>query len=103
MNEEIDTINQILPTAPAGNYRDFDIGGKAQAIRVWIRSVLGKIVHYQAEHRRLLDEAASTLQLALPQDLLMNNVLPFLELPPHTFEVEDHVDDEEEDTEGGDE
>ena len=96
MYEEIDSINQILPTVDAGGFgRDagvfdegvFDEGGKAQAIRTWIRSVIGKIIHYQAEHQRLLDEeVATTLQLALPRDIVMNNVLPFLELPSYTFE-----------------
>jgi len=54
---------------------------------MWIRSVIGKIIHYQAEHQRLLDEeVATTLQLALPRDIVMNSVLPFLELPTYTFE-----------------
>eukprot|EP00985_Skeletonema_marinoi_P010165 scaffold4795_cov191-Skeletonema_marinoi.AAC.3 len=87
MNVEINSINQILPTVDAGSGWDgdageFDEGGKAQAIRMWIRSVLRKIVHYKAEHQRLLDEeVATTLQLILPQEIVMNNVLPFLELP----------------------
>eukprot|EP00985_Skeletonema_marinoi_P025638 scaffold18984_cov211-Skeletonema_marinoi.AAC.6 len=95
MNEEIDSISQILPTTPAGggwdaDVGDFDVGGKAQAVRTWIRSVLRKIVHYQAEHQRLLDEEVeTTLQLALPQDIVMNNVLPFVYLPSCTFEVGD--------------
>jgi len=92
MNEEIDSINQILPTASAGSeyfgdWGDFEEGEKSRVIRTWIRSVLGKIVRYQAEHQRLLDEeVATTLQLALPRDIVMNNVLPFLELPSYTFE-----------------
>ena len=84
MNEEIDSINQILSTTPAGGYNDeggLDEGGKARAIRTWIRSVLGKMIHYKAQHQHLLDEAATALQLALPQDIVMKNVLPFLELP----------------------
>eukprot|EP00985_Skeletonema_marinoi_P014762 scaffold7522_cov202-Skeletonema_marinoi.AAC.17 len=100
MNEEIVSINRILPTASAGRWGR-DEGEKAQALRTWIRSVLRKIIHYQAEHQRLLDEeAATTLQLALPQDIVMNNVLPFLELPSYTFEVEDH---EEVEDDSGDE
>eukprot|EP00984_Skeletonema_dohrnii_P000701 scaffold211_cov83-Skeletonema_dohrnii-CCMP3373.AAC.7 len=92
MNEEIDSINQILPTASAGRY-GHDDGGIARAIRGWIRSVLGKIIHYQAEHRRYLnEEIATALQLVLPQDIVMNNVLPFVYLPLYTFEV---VDEEE--------
>ncbi|KAK1737793.1 leucine-rich repeat domain-containing protein [Skeletonema marinoi] len=79
INEEIDSINQILPTTPAGRW-GHDVGDKARAIRTWIRLVLGKIVRYKAQHQHLLDEAATTLQLALPKDIVMKNVLPFLEL-----------------------
>jgi len=89
MNEEIDSINQILPNADAGQ---FEYGGdaegeKAVAIRTWIRSLLGKIVHYKAEHSRLLDEdVAPTLQRFVPQDTVMNSILPFLNLPSYSFE-----------------
>ncbi len=91
MNEEIDSINQILYIADAGYYFEDDEtnGEKAQAIRRWMRSVLRKIIHYQEEHRRVLREAAATLQFALPQDIAINHVLRFLDLPPHTFEVEE--------------
>ena len=103
MNEEINSINRILPNARAGYY-DFAnlIGGeKGTAVLAWIRSVLRKIIHYQAEHKRLLDQAASTLQFALPQDITSNNVLPFLDLPPHTFELGDEEGELEDDSEGG--
>jgi|SaaInl74LU_5_DNA_1037368.scaffolds.fasta_scaffold67159_1 hypothetical protein len=56
--------------------------------KTWIRSVLRKIIDYKARHQRFVDEAATTLQLALPQDhdIVMRNVLPFLELElPHLF------------------
>jgi hypothetical protein len=104
MNEEIDSINQILPNAPAGGWDDEfeegDPGEKAQTIRDWIRSVVDKLIRYRAEHQRLLNEAATTLQIVLPNnDIVMNNVLPFLELPSYTFEV---GDDDEEDTDGSD-
>ena len=95
MNEEIGSIDQILPDARAAGEWDYDAnewghpGEKAQVIRTWISSVLGKIIHYQAEHQRLLTEAAATLQCALPHDILTNSVLPFVQLPSHTFEVED--------------
>eukprot|EP00577_Skeletonema_sp_RCC1716_P022146 CAMPEP_0113402654 /NCGR_PEP_ID=MMETSP0013_2-20120614/17386_1 /TAXON_ID=2843 ORGANISM="Skeletonema costatum, Strain 1716" /NCGR_SAMPLE_ID=MMETSP0013_2 /ASSEMBLY_ACC=CAM_ASM_000158 /LENGTH=225 /DNA_ID=CAMNT_0000288033 /DNA_START=40 /DNA_END=717 /DNA_ORIENTATION=+ /assembly_acc=CAM_ASM_000158 len=91
MNEEIDAINQILPTVDAGfSEEEDDVGEKAQAIRTWIRSVLRKVIHYQAEHQRLLnEEVATTLELALSQDIVMNNVLPFLELPSYTFELDE--------------
>ena len=88
MNEEIDSINQILPNTPAGTDRYMDNGGKAQEIRSWIRSVLRKIIHYKAEHRSYLDEAAATLQSSLPNDIVHKSILPFLELPSYTFQGE---------------
>ena len=96
MNEEIDSINQILPNVRAGEGFDADAmdygdpGGKARTTRTWIRSVLQKIVHYKAQHRRVLSEAATAIQhqYALLNDILTNNVLPFLALPSHTFEGE---------------
>eukprot|EP00984_Skeletonema_dohrnii_P021169 scaffold10510_cov84-Skeletonema_dohrnii-CCMP3373.AAC.3 len=88
IHEEIDSINQILPTAPAGGDTDDDMGGKAVVIRSWIRSVLHKIIRYKEQHHRLLMEAATTLELTLPNDIVIENVLPFLELPSYTFEVE---------------
>jgi len=89
MKDEIIAINQRLPTARAGNWRD--AGEKAQAVQLWISSVLGKIVQYKAEHRRYLNEAATTLQTYLPNDILLENVLPFVELPSYTFQGEDTV------------
>ena len=86
MNEEIDSINQILPRAAGRGYGD--VGGKAIVIRSWIRSVLRKIIHYKVQHHRLLDEAATALELTLPKDIVIENVLPFLELPSYTFEAE---------------
>eukprot|EP00984_Skeletonema_dohrnii_P021174 scaffold10510_cov84-Skeletonema_dohrnii-CCMP3373.AAC.8 len=87
MNEEIDLINQILPTAPAGGDTECDVGRKAMVIRSWIRSVLHKIIYYKAQHHSLLDKAATTLELAsLPNDIVIKNVLSFLELPSGTFE-----------------
>eukprot|EP00985_Skeletonema_marinoi_P025635 scaffold18984_cov211-Skeletonema_marinoi.AAC.3 len=91
MNEEICSINRVLSTVDAGGWNDdvgdYEDGEKAQVVRMWIGSVIGKIVHYQAEHQRLLDEeVATTLQLALPIDIVMNNVLPFVYLPSCTFE-----------------
>ncbi len=93
MKEEINSINQILPAAAAGGRFawDNDFGGKALVIRRWIRSVLAKFHHYKAGHRSVLNEAATTLQHALPQDLVMDKVLSFLELPLDTFEGEEKV------------
>ncbi len=89
MNQEVDSINQILSSTGVGgtdDTEDGDPGGKARAIRMWIRIVLRKTIHYQAEHQRLLNVAATTLQLSLPRDIVMNSVLSFLALPSYTFE-----------------
>ena len=86
MNEEIDAINRIVASAPAGNIV-YD-GGKAREIRTWIRSVLRKVIYHKAEHRRYLNVAAATLQTALPNEIVLNNVLTFLELPPYKFQGE---------------
>jgi len=102
MNEEIDSINQTLPNADAGYYENGDNyevdiqGEKAIAIWTWIESLLEKIIDYKEEHRRLMEEdIAPTLQRFLPQDIVMNNVLSFLELPSYTFEVGDRAEDME--------
>jgi hypothetical protein len=95
MNEEIDSINQILLNASSGGRRCDGPGEKARAIRRWIRSVLRKIIHYQTEHRHLLNEAATILELALPNDIVMKKVLPFLNLPLLIFEVGDDDDDDD--------
>ena len=93
LSEEMDSINQILPNASAGKWncdsKSLESGEKAQAIRRWIKSVHGKIDHYKAKHQQLMDVAATTLQLDLPQDVVMNNIFPFA-LPSHklVFRVE---------------
>ena len=88
IKEEIDSINRILPETPAGDVDDeFAISPKARAIKRWIRSLLSKLVHYKAEHQRLLGEMETSLQLALPREIVMNNIIPFLELPPHKLTV----------------
>ncbi len=105
MNEVINSINQVLPNSPAGEWeweRDgrppmsgdptgaWVSGEKARVLRMWIRSVLYMINRYEAEHQRLLDDAATTLQLALPQDIVRGNIFPFLALPSHTIDGENH-------------
>jgi hypothetical protein len=57
MNEEIKRINQVLPST--------DSDEKADVIRQWIQSVIRNIDHYKAEHRALLKEATTLLELAL--------------------------------------
>eukprot|EP00985_Skeletonema_marinoi_P014169 scaffold7132_cov79-Skeletonema_marinoi.AAC.1 len=89
MKDKLGVIDQILSTTPAGDWSRDDAGGKAQAVRMWIRSVLRNIIQYKAQHRRYLNEAATTLQLDLPNHVVLENILPFLELPSYTFEGED--------------
>ena len=108
MEEEIDSINHILPDVHGDaklddldegkaerikrwfsqSYIGYDYGNfdKDEVIGGWLDSVFDKIAHYQAEHQRILDEAETTLQLALPRDIVVNNVLSYLALPAHTFE-----------------
>ena len=88
---EIERINRVLPNTPAGTKRHGDIGEKAQAIQTWINTVLRKIIHYKAKHRRYVNESATTLQCALPNDIVLKSVLPFLELPSYTFELREYV------------
>jgi hypothetical protein len=57
MNEEIQRINQTLP------FTDSD--EKADGIVQWIQLVISKIDLYKAEHRALLREATTLLELAL--------------------------------------
>eukprot|EP00984_Skeletonema_dohrnii_P007467 scaffold2705_cov140-Skeletonema_dohrnii-CCMP3373.AAC.5 len=57
MNEEIDRINHLLPTLTP------DL--KTIEIQRWIESVLERISNFKAEHRRLLVEAATQIELAL--------------------------------------
>ena len=94
IKQEIASINQILPNTCPGRYGEVE---KARVIRRWIRSVLRKLNRYQEAHNRLLNEAAAILQFALPCDIVTKSVLPLLEFPSHTFEVEDESDDEEDD------
>eukprot|EP00985_Skeletonema_marinoi_P029006 scaffold26478_cov121-Skeletonema_marinoi.AAC.2 len=89
MKGKLGAIDQIIPTARAGNGYNDDEGEKAEAVQLWISSVLSTIIRYKAQHRSLLNEAATTLQLDLPNDIVNKNVLSFLELPSYTFEGKD--------------
>ena len=46
---------------------------KTQVIRTWIRSVIDKMNHYKAEHQRLLNEAATLIELAMWKTTLDDN------------------------------
>ena len=74
------------PDADAGgwNYDDYD-GDEENDGETWRYERGLDILYYKERHQRLLDETASTLQLALPDDIVSNNALPFLELPSDTL------------------
>ena len=57
MNQEINHINQILPTTHTLE--------KAGLIRYWIQSVLRQTDHFKAKHHNLLKVATTILELAL--------------------------------------
>eukprot|EP00985_Skeletonema_marinoi_P006811 scaffold2992_cov103-Skeletonema_marinoi.AAC.1 len=59
MNEEINRINQVLPTTNA------DENESTEAIQQWIRSVIRQIGHYKTQHKELLKDATTLLELAL--------------------------------------
>ncbi len=60
MEQEIDSINQNLP-----NIRVLFGWGKGQEIQEWIRRVLFRMEHYKSEHKVLVKEAMTLLELAL--------------------------------------
>ena len=57
MTEEINRINQTLPTIGSGR--------KTDAIQRWIGTVISRLGHYKTEHKAILKEATTLLELAL--------------------------------------
>jgi len=66
MNEAMDRINRTLPDPATRS------SGKGAAINQWIRSVLNRMEHYKTEHRMLVNEAMTLLELALWKAKLLN-------------------------------
>ena len=56
-------------------------------------SILNMNIRYKADHRRILILAASMLEVALPRDIVVKRVLPFLHLLRHRFDGEDDEDE----------
>ena len=56
MNEEIDSIDRILPDAPAD---------KTATVQQWMETVIERFEHYKSEHYALLKEFTTLLELAL--------------------------------------
>mmetsp|Transcript_12997 Transcript_12997/g.16585 ORF Transcript_12997/g.16585 Transcript_12997/m.16585 type:complete len:119 (-) Transcript_12997:112-468(-) len=59
MNEEIYRINQVIPTTNA------DENENTEAIQQWMESVIRQIGHYKTQHKELLKDATTLLELAL--------------------------------------
>jgi hypothetical protein len=80
MNTAINSIDEILPNTT--------VVGKAPLVRMLMKLVLRKIVDCKQQHRNVLTEATTTLDefALLPKVMVINNVLPFLDLPSCTFE-----------------
>eukprot|EP00986_Skeletonema_menzelii_P001967 scaffold542_cov154-Skeletonema_menzelii.AAC.15 len=57
MTDEINRINQVLPNT--------DTFSRTLGVQQWIRTVISRLDHYKAEHRALLKEATTLLELAL--------------------------------------
>lgn len=57
MNNEINRINEVLPTT--------DSVKKDDVVEEWMRTVIRKLNHYKAEHLTLMKEATTLLELAL--------------------------------------
>ena len=94
MNARIEVIIGILQSSCSGDWFDedsdeIDEGDIAMNIRIWILMVLTGIIEYKAKHRALLNSATAILQTILPNDVVMNNVIPFLDLPLYKFDGEE--------------
>jgi hypothetical protein len=66
MVEEIDSINQTLPSIRAIE--------KADAIQQWVNRVLQRMEHYKSEHQILLKEVMALLEMALWKAKLLNEM-----------------------------
>ena len=64
MMDDINRINQVLPTITEG---------KTSRIQQWMRSVIHRLDHYKAEHHKLLKEVTTLLELALWMANLVHN------------------------------
>ena len=88
MNQEIDSIKQILPKVDPGDLNFGEEGDITMAIRDWIERVRQKIIHYKVEHYRLLSLASASLAHDLPNEIVIGNIFSFLQLPGYEFEGE---------------
>lgn len=98
MIEVIHSIKHTLPNAPPGigleHRRPLDPEEKGDLILGWISRINHKIICYKLQHRRILNEAESILQRFVPNEIVGNAILPFLELPSYSFHWEDGANSE---------
>ena len=92
MKNIIDSIEHFLPLSSPGiwDHNGSDSGGKVIVIDHWIRSILRKIIHYKEQHCQILKETAIILKSVFPHEIVVNHVLPLLELPSYSFDGEDN-------------
>ena len=69
MNNEINRINQTLPTETLPRF----LGDKTEEIQQWMEEVISRLDHYKAEHHQMLKEATTLLELALWKAKLGDN------------------------------
>ena len=74
MNNEINRINQTLPTVEQDQSLPTIESIKTAVIQQWMESVIDRLDHYKAEHKALLKEATTLLELALWKTKLGDNV-----------------------------
>ena len=67
MMREFNRINQVLPTTRSWS--------KTAAMQEWMESVIHRLDHYKAEHKSILIEATTLLELALWKTNLKNDHL----------------------------
>ena len=80
-----------------------DAWRRADTKRAWIKVVLSATIQFKARHRRLLNEVTKIVELVMSRDiLLMNNIIPFLDLPLHMFDGEEYGDDDYDEGYSGD-
>ena len=70
MQEEIDIINLILPNIPESDVDEW--ARKTAGIQQWITTVLSRMEHFKTEHKMLVKEAMTLLELALWKAKLLN-------------------------------
>ena len=88
MEFQLYSINEMLPIVASDIGRN-NTSAISSEIQEQISTIRHNIFCYKKEHNRVLKKATIAVEQVLPKDIVRNNVVPFLELPSHTFEGED--------------